>query len=233
MKREIYVIGDSHGCFLTVKALIDKLPKNSRIIFTGDMIDRGPRSRELLDYIIENRYESCLGNHEEFMIESSFKDGIVLPTYGWTQNGGCQTLESYGEENIETFKRHIEWLKTLPLYIYVEVDGHKPLVVSHSVIQHVWKGKDVDYSSVKDTILWDHISRNEGFTFNRSVNVKDFYDHKGIFNIFGHTPLNGGLITESVAAIDSGCCYKRHVELGVLTAIHYPSLEKIEQKNID
>lgn len=40
-----YVIGDIHGHFDTLEALINKIPKNSEIIFVGDLIDKGLKSR--------------------------------------------------------------------------------------------------------------------------------------------------------------------------------------------
>lgn len=36
-----YIIGDVHGCYDTLIALIKKLPEKAEIIFLGDLIDRG------------------------------------------------------------------------------------------------------------------------------------------------------------------------------------------------
>ena len=36
-----YIIGDVHGCYDTLMALIAKLPEDAEIVFVGDLIDRG------------------------------------------------------------------------------------------------------------------------------------------------------------------------------------------------
>jgi serine/threonine protein phosphatase 1 len=63
------VIGDVHGGFDTLIKLIEKLP-NDNICFVGDLIDRGPKSAQVVDFVIENNYDCVLGNHEELMIHS-------------------------------------------------------------------------------------------------------------------------------------------------------------------
>ncbi len=36
-----YIIGDVHGEYDTLLALVDKLPKDAKLIFVGDLVDRG------------------------------------------------------------------------------------------------------------------------------------------------------------------------------------------------
>ncbi len=52
--NSIYIIGDIHGCFTTLIRLIDRLPKNSKIAFVGDMVDRGLQSKEVVEFIKNN-----------------------------------------------------------------------------------------------------------------------------------------------------------------------------------
>ena len=40
-----YIIGDVHGEYQTLLALVEKLPKDAKLIFVGDLIDRGLQSR--------------------------------------------------------------------------------------------------------------------------------------------------------------------------------------------
>jgi len=48
--NQIYLIGDVHGCYKTLCALIDRLPRgaDSKICFVGDLIDRGNGSFEVV-----------------------------------------------------------------------------------------------------------------------------------------------------------------------------------------
>ena len=65
-------IGDIHGCSKTFKLLIEneiQLNKNDQLFLLGDYIDKGKRSKEVLDYIlhlIESGFSvfPLMGNHE-------------------------------------------------------------------------------------------------------------------------------------------------------------------------
>ncbi|MCT7603919.1 metallophosphoesterase [Aliarcobacter butzleri] len=64
--ENIYIIGDVHGCYKSLIALIDKLPnkEKSKICFVGDLVDRGMYSYEVVKFVMENNYDCVLGNHE-------------------------------------------------------------------------------------------------------------------------------------------------------------------------
>ncbi|TDA65169.1 MAG: hypothetical protein D9V45_11240 [Chloroflexi bacterium] len=49
----IFVIGDIHGCFTELQELLDKagVVEDVRIIALGDIVDRGPDSVQVLDFL--------------------------------------------------------------------------------------------------------------------------------------------------------------------------------------
>ena len=65
---KIYAVGDVQGCTPSLKALIKKLPEKSKMIFLGDLVNRGPDSLGSLRYLKKlqesNRAECILGNHD-------------------------------------------------------------------------------------------------------------------------------------------------------------------------
>ena len=65
---KIYAVGDIQGCAPSLKALIKKLPVQSKMIFLGDLVNRGPDSLGTLRYLKklqeEKRIECILGNHD-------------------------------------------------------------------------------------------------------------------------------------------------------------------------
>lgn len=65
---KIYAIGDVQGCAPSLKALIKKLPEKSKMIFLGDLVNRGPDSLGSLRYLKKlqesKRAECILGNHD-------------------------------------------------------------------------------------------------------------------------------------------------------------------------
>jgi bis(5'-nucleosyl)-tetraphosphatase (symmetrical) len=65
---KIYAVGDVQGCAPSLKALVKKLPKKSKMIFLGDLVNRGPDSlsalRQLKSLQESGRAECLLGNHD-------------------------------------------------------------------------------------------------------------------------------------------------------------------------
>lgn len=68
-----YVIGDVHGCFHTLEALLGELPfdpERDRLWMVGDLVNRGPDSAEVLRWArrmsreLGDRFVAVLGNHE-------------------------------------------------------------------------------------------------------------------------------------------------------------------------
>jgi serine/threonine protein phosphatase 1 len=73
-----FVVGDIHGCFQTLKELVEEkiqLQREDHLYFLGDYIDRGPSSSGVIDYIIalDNQGFNVFplrGNHEQDFLEN-------------------------------------------------------------------------------------------------------------------------------------------------------------------
>ena len=211
------VIGDIHGCFLTFKSLLKKLP-DDEICLVGDFIDRGPKSRQMTEFLIEHpEIKSVLGNHELLSCMALDEDPKQSTFYWnwWTKSGGLATVNSYFDDNkalCEVVDAHVDYWKSLPLYI--EKDG---LFISHSIVLHSLEFATRDIERV-DSILW---ARN---AVTKKIN--------NCFHVFGHTPVNRPMIRKHWANIDTGCVFKRK-NCGVLTALQYPTMKIFQQENID
>lgn len=203
--KGIWVIGDVHGEYDKLISLINKLPIDAKICFVGDLIDRGKHSAKVLELIVNNEnYFSVKGNHEQLMIDSFLEKDYSI----WKQNGGNKTIKSFYREKYSLY-RHFKFIRELPLFLYFEFENHKPLVISHSCIHNIWKGKDYNYSDADiGEVLWTHI-----------LDTETLKKDNEIFNIFGHTIVKNVKITETFAMIDTGAFNIN----GVLSAIHYPS----------
>ncbi len=54
----IYAIGDIQGCFLTFQKLLKNIafhPRHDKLWIVGDLVNRGPRSLEVLKWCFENQ----------------------------------------------------------------------------------------------------------------------------------------------------------------------------------
>ncbi|MBQ8829792.1 MAG: symmetrical bis(5'-nucleosyl)-tetraphosphatase [Burkholderiaceae bacterium] len=65
-----YAIGDVHGCVQTLQELLSHMPAESKYLFIGDMINRGPESLETIRMIMRlgDRCTYLLGNHEMHLL---------------------------------------------------------------------------------------------------------------------------------------------------------------------
>lgn len=68
-QQDIYAVGDIHGCLESLEGLLEQIPENGRLIFLGDIFNRGPQSLAVLRLVkslVESgrAIDSLLGNHE-------------------------------------------------------------------------------------------------------------------------------------------------------------------------
>jgi serine/threonine protein phosphatase 1 len=116
------VIGDVHGQYDGLIRLLGAIAPShdDRLCFVGDLIDRGPKSAQVVDFVMNSPYQCLLGNHEKMLLDI-LHDGQVLqqPLQAWLFSGGQTTLVSYqdlyGEPGIP--HTHFDWFRSLPLYV--------------------------------------------------------------------------------------------------------------------
>ena len=162
----LIAIGDIHGCYDLLTNLVELgiifNPSKDRLVFLGDYIDRGPRSREVVDYIsgLRKRYPEQIvllkGNHEEMAFnaladsqaEKTWSDAHML----WIINGGQATINSYrgiekAREALLPFIRSLEYYSETETHIFV-----------HGGIPYGKTLKTVE----GDELLWDRSLSYEG-----------------------------------------------------------------------
>ncbi|WP_294966709.1 metallophosphoesterase [Sulfurimonas sp.] len=199
MNRAIFVIGDVHGCYHTLVDLVAKLPKNSRLIFVGDLCDRGLYTKEVIDFIIENNYEVILGNHDDYMVshilESIDNEDRYIRWKDEDYMGGAQTLLSY-KNDIKHIEKHLEFLESLPRYI--EIGNY---FITHGFALPYYKNRDKQSAHIG--LLKNRIDDKEDWGDDWEKNWQD-YD---VINIFGHTDYKEVEIGKNYYGIDTGCVY--------------------------
>ncbi|NJM57316.1 MAG: serine/threonine protein phosphatase [Synechococcales cyanobacterium RU_4_20] len=114
-KRRI-IIGDVHGHYDGLVALLENISpvEGDEVHFLGDLIDRGPRSADVVELVCHNGYSCLLGNHEHMLLQSFPENGQSDALQPWLYSGGNATIASY--KDWDQLLKHIQWIKTLPLY---------------------------------------------------------------------------------------------------------------------
>jgi serine/threonine protein phosphatase 1 len=117
-QRQI-VIGDVHGHYAGLIALTHllNLAEDDQLYFLGDLIDRGPQSAQVIEYVRSHGYPCLRGNHEEMLMEAFPNNQVHQGNFkAWLYSGGSTTLDSY-EGDTARLLADVQWLRTLPLYL--------------------------------------------------------------------------------------------------------------------
>jgi serine/threonine protein phosphatase 1 len=134
IKHRRIIIGDVHGQYDALMTLLQAIAPDShdQVYFLGDLIDRGPQSCQVINFVKENRYHCLLGNHEQILL-NILTSRCITPEImqSWLDSGGQATVSSYQEGIIP--HDHFEWLRSLPPYldlgdIWLSHAGIDPLI---------------------------------------------------------------------------------------------------------
>lgn len=210
----IIVVGDVHGCYNEVLDLFDVvgLTSHDKVIFVGDIVDRGPDSGLACD--IAMSHFSVMGNHEEKHLKylAAEASGVDMTK--------VDMPKSHVKTRSEISKRHYEWFATLPHVI--------KLPQYSSVVVHagVFPGVSLDMQNKRDLTRLQYVnpelSRRSYWASKRPVgsqeNLQDVrpndlylfwtnYWRGPERIIFGHSVLDQPLVADHCVGIDGGCVF--------------------------
>ncbi|MCA9056431.1 MAG: serine/threonine protein phosphatase, partial [Planctomycetaceae bacterium] len=107
-------IGDIHGCQVALETLLEAVAPaaDDRFVILGDVIDRGPGTRQVIDRLLTLRTECrvvhLMGNHEEMFLDAL---GGGSWQQSWLSYGGLQMLESYGGTVADIPSDHLDFIR--------------------------------------------------------------------------------------------------------------------------
>lgn len=233
-----WVIPDIHGCKKTMQAMIEEqiVPsKNDTLFFLGDLVDRGPDSKGVLDYVMkleEQEYDIqvLLGNHEDYCVKTWEADRNKKSFFGinkktseqkeWETHGGKQTLKSFGIEYPKYIADvYINWMKKCKYYIELE----------NYILVHAGMNFKID-NPFEDTfsMIW---VRDFKVDLAKTKNKKIIHGHVPVELEFIDLVL--GSSNYNFLCLDNGVYIQNRTGYGNLLAFNIDTKEMLVQPNID
>jgi protein phosphatase len=242
------IIGDVHGCINELCTLLGRLgytrsvlggythPLGRRVVFVGDLVDRGPSSVAVLDLVLAMHAGGAallvLGNHDARFLRW-LCGRKVRTTYGLAQT--ITELEALPPRRRESLKRRSGRLfEEVPGYLILDA---RRLVVTHGGIRDhmigAWNGETASIC------LYGEV---EGYTSSGRPLRRDWAARRHIppdpdaraeqptdagrpipYIIYGHNVISELSWVNRTLDLDTGCAYG-----GELSALRYPELELVQ-----
>ncbi|MGF6355592.1 serine/threonine protein phosphatase 1 [Paenibacillus sp. 4624] len=219
------VISDIHGCYDEFNALLKQVhydPSQDELILLGDYVDRGPKSKQVIEQIINLRQEHQIvvlkGNHDAMMVKALTHDVEEYDLH-WIRNGGLQTLASYldiaydGDQmDWRAYAQDKQWMRSHYMHHLRFLDE---LPLSYEVPGYIFvhAGINPDVPDWRNQSERDFIWIREPF-YSRPTALQDIV-------VFGHTPVQylqdePGIWMDprgDKIGIDGGCAYGAQLNL--------------------
>lgn len=211
-KRKVFVVGDIHGCFTLLEQGLSKVGfdrEQDALVSVGDLVDRGPESSRVEEFLEYPWFFPIQGNHEQ----------MCLPQYAGTSwhvmNGGAWIAEygdSFGRDAVKALGKK---LNDLPIALEV-VRGEKKYGFVHASLYDVDDWSEIENRIQRCTHLQDNPfvwDRMHFYAARRLLTDDPNHDTPDgqaflVDNIdhvyFGHTPIKEPMTYGNCSWIDTG-----------------------------
>ena len=187
------VVGDIHGCYDELMALLEKaeLEEDDRVVAVGDLITKGPKNREVLEvFMTDPRFTTVIGNHDLALRRRWNGEDIDLNS---AQKEAHKELK--GEKDAYTaFLNRLPFMIDLGSHLVVHA-GLRPNVELHSQttgdltrLRTLGPDRESDEGTP-----WYHV----------------YYGEKVV--LFGHWPASEPRRGKKAIGLDTGCVYGYHL----------------------
>ncbi len=229
------VIGDVHGCFVELVALLEKLgygieerldpdgrrrvaatpPPGRKAVFVGDLVDRGPGVPDVLRLVMDMvaaGHALCVPGNHDVKLCKKLRGRDVRVAHGL-----AESLAQLGAEPPALAERVTAFVDGLPSHLVL--DGGR-LVVAHAGLPAALQGRDSD--RVRAFALYG-ATTGEIDEYGLPVRLPWARGYRGEATVVhGHTPVLEPAWVNRTIGIDTGCVFG-----GRLTALRYPERELV------
>lgn len=232
------IIGDVHGCFDELQELLLKLgysvnrtdeteknfglsviaPENRKVIFVGDLVDRGPDSPSVLRLVmsmVNSSVAFCVPGNHDLKLQKYLNGKQVQLKHGLELT--VKQLESETAQFKSTVEKFLYGL--ISHYVF---DNGK-LVVAHAGLKEEMQGRGS--GAVRSFCMYGETT-GEIDEFGLPVRHNWAKEYRGKAKVvYGHTPVPEAEWLNKTIDIDTGCVFG-----GKLTALRYPEEELVSVK---
>lgn len=212
MTGRLIAVGDIHGCHLEFAELLSQLAltRDDRLILLGDLVNRGPDSRKVLELARQHRALSLLGNHElrllnyrktgdeDYVKETDLETAAQLRDEDWAYLEAMALM--HYEEELNTVFVHGGFLPNIPWQ-------KQPAQVVTRIQSVDHAGRPCKRSDAPDAPLWADLWSGPPFV------------------VYGHTPRSEIYKLKWSVCLDTAC-----VMGGSLTAFILPEKRFVQVK---
>lgn len=193
-----FVVGDVHGEFDLLSEQMDRVrfdPALDRMFSVGDLVDRGPKSRDALNWMAQPWFHAIRGNHEDMAIWYACGR---WPEDNYRRNGGGWLIDLPAK----TRQAIAQAFLTMPIVIEVDTKEGAIGIVHAEPTGHNWgeflKALESEDPCAQETALWAR----------RRIGARDCSTVSGVAMIYvGHTPRERPETLGNVRYIDTGAVY--------------------------
>jgi len=245
--RAVTFVGDVHGCYeelleLCQRCLFNRVEAGERVVFLGDLVDRGPQSAACVELVREmqmlysDRVECIMGNHEDWHIRyhhhriEEVTEGKLNP---------MEMIPEHEQTFRELNSSQRVWLSERPIYWsglgFIAIHGGIPKIArnfddffSKNVKRITMRLRKVDEKQKMISYQLHHSDDEvEGSPWG------DLYDGRLGYAVYGHQVYKEVQSHNLALGIDTGCCFG-----GKLTAARFvegsesPELVQIPAKRV-
>ncbi|OKL63996.1 hypothetical protein UA08_00658 [Talaromyces atroroseus] len=238
-RRRLLIVGDVHGCQYELERLLKKVSfdqtAGDHLIFTGDMISKGPASAGVVDIARELGASCVRGNHEDriLLLRSEMKLRNILSPESVDRNETAQSDVAERKIARELSDEQAAWLQECPVMLKLgSVTGMGDVVVVHGGLVPgvpLERQELTSVMSMRTIDLETHVpsSGKEGMPWFKLFNQyhkllvtgQERIDSSPVPTmtvVYGHDASTSLNIRQYTKGLDSGCVYGRKLSALVI-----------------
>lgn len=195
MTQRLFVCGDIHGCYDELMSALDTVAfdfDKDHLHALGDLVDRGPRSADVLELLTQPWFDSIRGNHEQLLIDAH--DRGEAGNHVMNRGGWYDILPN------DTRRRYAELAHSLPIARTVTTPTGRRIGLVHADVPcRSWNEflERQDTRQIAEYAMWSRETIRDAESAEPILGIDHVY--------MGHTPVKTPLRAANMSWIDTGC----------------------------